>query len=176
MRWSAGRISLLRHSSRPSDCEVAKRAARIGPVAHRLATGRLTSQAKPKRNDTKGEISAMGTQSDDKVRVVARANLDAMCKYTSGMCHRYWIEKVTRSRVHVGYSNPDEYANEAPVYAVFPCYPSAWPDDKDNPHVVLECIRLYGGRGDEYDPIQSFMLLLDCPQLWRDPSTGKWAR
>lgn len=123
----------------------------------------------------------MRTQEDRQVRLVALDNLEAMCAHVSGTCHRYWIEKVTRSRVWVGYSNPNEYGTEHPFFVVFPAYPSDWCDDdarrndtgKSNPRVVLDCLRIVDA-GDEYDPIQSFHILLDCPHLWRDPETGKW--
>lgn len=65
----------------------------------------------------------MKTQFDCEIRVVSLANLEAMCAHVSGFCHRFKVEKVTRSRVHVSYSNPDEYGSESPMIAVFPCYP-----------------------------------------------------
>ncbi len=67
-----------------------------------------------------------------------------MCEDASGFCHRYWIEKVSRSRIHVGYSNPDEYGSESPMYAVLPCFPSTWSDDKDNPRVLVDIMRVIG--------------------------------
>ena len=64
----------------------------------------------------------LGLKADYKVRIVALGNLDAMCKKASGMCHRFWIESVSDKYVHVAYSNPDEYGNEHPMIALFPCY------------------------------------------------------
>ena len=85
----------------------------------------------------------MKTQEDNLVRMLALDNLRAMCEEASGVCHRYWIEKVSRSRVHVGYSNPDEYGHENPMYAVLPSFPSSWPqDDRDNPRVLVEIMRV----------------------------------
>lgn len=107
----------------------------------------------------------MKTQQDTKVRMVALENLKAMCKKISGVCHRFWVEKVGQNRVYVCYSNPDEYGNEAPITAVFPCYSSGWKEDEDNPRVVLEPIKYTGGRDEE--DWQAFFQLYDCPTLWR---------
>jgi len=84
----------------------------------------------------------MKTQQDNPVRMLALDNLRAMCEHVSGTCHRYWIEKVSRSRVHVGYSNPDEYGHENEMYLVLPSFPSPWPEDKDNPRVLVEPMRV----------------------------------
>ena len=63
----------------------------------------------------------MKTQSDQKVRVVSLTNLEAMCNRVSGvMCHRFKVTKVSRSRVHVTYSNEDEWATAHPMIAVYP--------------------------------------------------------
>ncbi|KKL89576.1 hypothetical protein LCGC14_1913340, partial [marine sediment metagenome] len=70
-------------------------------------------------------------------------NLHAMCAHASSMCHKYWISTVSRSRVHVGYSNPDEHGKENPMYVVLPSFPSPWPDDKrNNPRVLIEPMRV----------------------------------
>lgn len=103
----------------------------------------------------------METQQDTKVRMVALTNLRAMCKRISGMCHRWEVTKVSRSRVHVTYSNPDEYGHERPVTAVYPCWPSKWPDDAENPRVALAALRYTGGADSE--DCQAFMALTDCP-------------
>lgn len=100
----------------------------------------------------------MKTQQDNPVRMLALDNLRAMCEHVSGTCHRYWIEKVSRSRVHVGYSNPDEWANENPMYIVLPSFPSLWPEDKDNPRVLVEPMRVindtWDGEGHQaFDPL-----------------------
>lgn len=108
----------------------------------------------------------METQQDHNVRVVALTNLRAMCKRVSGFCHRFEVEKVTRTRCYVSYSNPDEYGHESPMIAVFPIYPSGWPDDAENPRVVLEILTVqrdnWHGEG-----WQAFSPLLDCPVLYR---------
>ncbi len=110
----------------------------------------------------------METQSDMRIRVVALANLRAMCERASGTCHRYKVEEVSRSRVHVTYSNPDEYGREHPVTAVYPCYPSDyWPHDTENPRVVLDVLRVIGDDSDG-EGYQYFEPLTDCPSLWRD--------
>ncbi len=100
----------------------------------------------------------MKTQQDNPVRMLALDNLRAMCEEASGTCHRYWIEKVSRSRVHVGYSNPDEWANENPMYLVLPSFPSPWPEDKGNPRVLVEPMRVindtWDGEGHQaFDPL-----------------------
>lgn len=111
----------------------------------------------------------MRLQSDQKVRVVALDNLRAMCARVSGTAHRFSVVKVSRSRVHVEYSNPDEWGREHPFVAVFPCYPSSERnEDRDNPCVVLSMMRTigepsdYGGEG-----WQAFAPVLDCPTLRR---------
>ena len=108
----------------------------------------------------------METQQDYSVRVVALTNLRAMCERVSGMCHRFEIEKVSRTRCYVSYSNPDEYGHESPMIAVFPIYPSGWAEDAENPRVVLEILTVqrdnWHGEG-----WQAFSELLDCPELFR---------
>lgn len=111
----------------------------------------------------------MNTHFDWKKRVVSVANLEAMCERISGMSHRYWVESVSRSRVKVGYSNPNEYGSEDPMYAVFPCYPNGF--EKDNPAVVLDMINCINDR-DGYG-YQAFDVLLDCPTLWRRNAEDK---
>ena len=116
----------------------------------------------------------MRTQQDHRVRVVALANLIALCERASGTCHRFEVSKVTRSRVHVTYSNPDEYGYERPVTAVFPCYPSTWQGDEQNPRVILgEMLRTIGGTDSEdwqyFDPIVAGL------PLYRDGGmTSSW--
>lgn len=114
----------------------------------------------------------MKTQMDHKYRVVTVANLEAMCERISGVCHRFEVSKVSRSRVHVEYSNPNEYGTETPMTAVFPCYPGAFAD-ADNPYVVLDMVRVIGDTWDG-EGWQAFTPLLDCPTLWRDPASETW--
>lgn len=106
------------------------------------------------------------SQFDHRVRVVSVENLRAMCERISGMVHCYSVTKVSRSRVHVEYSNPDEYGYARPITAVFPCYPSTF-DGLENPSVVLEYLRVTE-RGDG-ESWQSFEQLRECVQLWRSP-------
>ena len=108
----------------------------------------------------------MRTQQDTKVRLVALDNLEAMCKHVSGWSHTYSVVKVSRSRVHVEYSNPDEYGHQSPMVAVFPCYPSPWGDDAENPRVVLDMMRVVNDTEDG-EGWQYFTPLLDCPELFR---------
>lgn len=116
----------------------------------------------------------MKTQFDSKVRVVSVENLKAMCERVSGVCHRYRVETVSRSRVKVSYSNPNEYGTEHPMIAVFPCYPSgSREDDKENPCVVLEYLNVLGDNWDG-EGWQAFEVLRDCPVIWRDPQNDKW--
>src|SRR5262245_12917679 len=117
----------------------------------------------------------MKTQQDHKVRIVALDNLSAMCVSASGWTHRYEISKVSRSRVHVEYSNPDEYGAESPVTAVFPCFPSTFPGDETNPRVVLDCVRVFGGRN-EHDREAGWQAIdasiVSAPSLWRSTSSS----
>jgi hypothetical protein len=60
--------------------------------------------------------------------MVGLANLAAMCKHVSGVCHRFTMDEPSKSArfVRVTYSNPDEYGNDRPVTALYPlirdCY------------------------------------------------------
>ena len=116
----------------------------------------------------------MRTQQDSRVRVVALDNLEAMCSRVSGMCHRFEVTKVSRSRVHVTYSNPDEYGADHPMIAVFPCYPSGFQGDEDNPRVILDYLRVIHDSWDG-EGWQAFEALRDCPTLWRSsPEATDW--
>jgi hypothetical protein len=98
-----------------------------------------------------------------------------MCKRISGTCHTFQVVKVSRSRVHVEYSNPDEYGSPEPVTAIYPCYPSPWPGDANNPRVILDAIRYLGCTGRNEECYQSFDQLTGCPQLWRKgPDDDSW--
>lgn len=113
----------------------------------------------------------MKTQFDHPVRIVSLENLKALCDRASGHSHTYRVIKVSRSRVHVEYSNPDEYGNPRPIVAVFPCYPSTF-DGAENPAIVLgDCTRIIGG-SEEYDPIQSFDPIISGPVLYRSQGTA----
>lgn len=127
----------------------------------------------------------MRTQADMTVRVVAVSNLEAMCERISSTCHSFDVTKVSRSRVHVEYSNPDEFrecpfwdhsvpfvGNENPMTAVFPCYPN--PFDAENPYVILDITRVINDtwHGEGW---QAFQELIDCPQLYRSrPDANDW--
>jgi hypothetical protein len=102
----------------------------------------------------------MKTQFDWKHRVVSLENLKAMCERVSGTVHTYRVTKVTRSRVHVDYSNPDEYGTPDPITAVYPCYPSV-----EQVAIVLDAVRYINDR-DDYG-YQAFDQLVDCVTLWR---------
>lgn len=115
----------------------------------------------------------MRTQQDHTVRVVALENLAAICDLHSMICHRYWIEKVTRSRVWVGYSNPDEYGSESPMFAIFPIYPSQYPGDEENPRVVLDIMRVINDTWDG-GGWQAFDQILTTKKMWRDPDGTTW--
>jgi hypothetical protein len=109
----------------------------------------------------------MKTQFDSQVRMVNLVNLVAMCGHQSGFSHRYTVSKISRSRVHVEYSNPDEYGNESPMTAVFPCFPNDFgPENADNPYIVLQIMRVVGDtwNGEGW---QAFDQLLTCPVLYR---------
>lgn len=112
----------------------------------------------------------MKTQEDSSQRVVALENLRAMCARISGWAHTFEVTSVTRSRVHVTYSNPNEYGSAQPITAIYPAIP--YPGEPDNPRVLLEIMRTVGHDPDG-EGWQSFMQLHDCPTLWRSPE-GKW--
>jgi hypothetical protein len=111
----------------------------------------------------------MKTQYDTKVRAVALENLKAMCAHISGTCHRYRVVKVTRSRVHVEYANPDEYGREDPIVAVYPCLPGFAPD---NPIVIFTIVRVINDQDE--DRWQDFSVLEECPTVFHDPVLAKW--
>ena len=115
----------------------------------------------------------METQSDTRMRVVALSNLKAMCERVSVIAHRYWIESYSDHRVCVGYSNPDEYGTESAMYAWFPAFRSGWQEDKENPYVVFNILRVTNDNWDG-EGWQAFDPLLEYPTLWRDPITNEW--
>lgn len=110
----------------------------------------------------------MKTQFDWQKRIVSAENLTAMCEHISGIAHRYTVVKVSRSRAHVEYSNPDEWGNARPITAVFPVIPGT----DNNPAIVLDLIHCIGDRdGYEY---QAFDSLLYCPPLHRRGPDDEW--
>jgi len=116
----------------------------------------------------------MRTQMDYEIRTVGLSNLEAMCERVSGtMCHKYHVVKVTANRVHVQYSNEDEYATPYPMIAVMPCFPC---DDRDKEAraVVLTIMNVLHDNCDG-EGWQSFQPLLDCPELYRSgPDSADW--
>lgn len=112
----------------------------------------------------------MPIQFDHSVRIVSLANLEAMAKRISGVCHRFTVSNVSANRVYVTYSNPDEYGNESPITCAFPRYAGGF----NSVAVVLEYVgRITGAQGDS-EAWQAFEQIKDCPQLWRDPNSGEW--
>jgi hypothetical protein len=112
------------------------------------------------------------TQFDYQQRIVALNNLEAMCKRISGTCHTFKIAKVWANRVHVEYSNPDEYGSPEPITAVYPCY-----KQHDNAAVVLDAVNYLGCTGKNEEAWQAFAQLTDCEKLFRsqvDTDTWKW--
>jgi hypothetical protein len=125
-------------------------------------------------------MSTMLMQGESCQRTVLLENLRAMCKHTSGTCHRYTVEQVSWrgpvGTVRVAYSNPDEYGRESPMVALFPCYRSSdyEPDRSANPWVVLDFLNVLCDTWDG-EGWQAFEALLDCPELFRNPQTGGWS-
>lgn len=113
----------------------------------------------------------MQTNIDNQVRIVALANLKAMCKRISGVCHEYSIIKVTPNRVHIEYSNPDEWGNPSPIIATYPSYRNVFEQTKDNPIVVIDIVDIFhdSHNGEAW---QCFEVIRDCPQLWNN--NGQW--
>ena len=112
------------------------------------------------------------TQADMTERVVALANLIAMCNRISGMCHKFEVVKLASHSVHVQYSNPDEYGRNEPVTAVYPAFKNSF-DGKDNPFVILHAVRYIGATGRNEESWQAFMQLTDCEPLFRT-SSDEW--
>lgn len=105
----------------------------------------------------------MQTQFDYAIRTVSLPNLQAMCERISGTCHRFAVTKVSRSRVHVEYSNPDEYGNESPMTAVFACYPSGF--GPENIAIPMEILRVINDSEDG-EGWQNFEPLTGCEPLY----------
>lgn len=110
----------------------------------------------------------MNTQFDYRARIVSLESLHAMCARISGMSHRFTVTKVSRSRVHVEYSNPNEYGTPHPVTAIYPCFPSKFGSASDVA-VALDALRYTGGTDGGYE-YQAFDQLTDSPTLWRSPT------
>lgn len=109
-------------------------------------------------------------QFDSQHRIVHLDNLRAMCEHHSGMCHRYWIERVTPSRVTLGYSNPDEWGAARPVFARFPIVP-LYPDTVC---VLLSPLWVSGGAHESEENWQAFELVTNGPEMWLDPRDESW--
>lgn len=107
------------------------------------------------------------THSDTHVRVVSFANLQAMCRRISRVCHVYAARLANKrgERVHVSYTGPrfDEVGYQEPdhmIVAVLPAY-----GDSANPNVILDILNvLYDDTDGE--GWQSFDPLMECPTLW----------
>ncbi len=119
-------------------------------------------------------MKSPATQFDHSVRIVSLENLRAMAARISGTCHRFTVadrlpcpDSHVRT-VRVYYSNPDEFGNECQTCAHYPAYAQ-----HDGIAVVLDAMRYTGGRRDD-ESWQAFHELTDCPELWRDPTSGTW--
>lgn len=120
----------------------------------------------------------MKTQRDSKTRIVALENLKAICERASGFCHTFEVSKVSRSRVHVEYSNPSEYGTPKPMTAVFPAIPNPWDKTGENPYVLIgELMRVLGDNWDG-EGWQAFEPVVNGPELFRngpgDDSAETW--
>lgn len=73
-------------------------------------------------------------------RVLSLAELRTLCTKESDTTYRYWIDKVSRSRVHIGCMARDAYGFEGKAYAVLPCYPYAGTTQR----IVLDPMRVDG--------------------------------
>lgn len=108
------------------------------------------------------------TQFDSQFRVVSVDNLQAMCDEVSSSCHKYHVSEVSNRFVTVEYSNPDEYGNRNPMRVMFPHIPIYGAKG-----VMLSIHRVINDDMDG-EGWQHFQILLDCPVLWRNPTTGDW--
>lgn len=117
------------------------------------------------------------TQGDFKQRVVTLANLLAMCEAGSGITHMFYpAGDASEHRVSVGYSNPDEYGHDAPVFFYLPSWPN--PFERENPYVALTVTHSTGGRDtfDKEAAFQSFdAAVLSADELFRSGEyTSDW--
>lgn len=119
-------------------------------------------------------MTAPKTQSDSRVRMVGLANLAAMCKYVSGVCHRFWMDKPSKSArfVRVTYSNPDEYGKDRPVTALYPLVRDCHGKGE---HTAILLIHSVINASDSED-WQYFSAVEDCASLWRDPASNEWKK
>ena len=130
----------------------------------------------------------MRAQFDGKIRIVALANLEAMAKRASGVCHRFWVELprstaagAKRGRfVRLFYSNPNEYGAERPFYAELPIISVLGKGMNTDPEPMIGLDTLVWGRvvgeGDTWngEGWQAFHPVIDAPELFRNPSTDQW--
>ncbi len=109
-------------------------------------------------------------QYDGRLRVVALANLLAMCAHISGMCHTYRVREG-RDVVYVTYSNPNEYGRDRKITITLPIVYRAFGAAMIG--LAPECIGRMTGpgcgtwQGEEW---QAFDPLFTCPELWRGPA------
>jgi hypothetical protein len=116
----------------------------------------------------------MKLQMDTTKRVVAVANLHAMCARISGTCHTFRVAGANEHRVSVRYSNPDEYGSEEPITAVLPAYMMGLGSNVDDYAVILDPLRYVGCTGKNEEAWQAFHELWDCPELFQDEFDGPW--
>jgi hypothetical protein len=108
------------------------------------------------------------TQADLELRTVSLANLLAICDRQSGVTHRYEVDRTSRDRLALIYSNPDEYGAEVPIYCYLPLIPN--PFEAANPWVVLHVVTLRGGRDkdDREGACQTVSdVVFTCEKLYR---------
>lgn len=91
-----------------------------------------------------------------------------LCAFHSGMCHRYAIESVTRNRVKISYSNPNEYGTPRPIYAYFPIVLYQHGNDQG----TIACVTFghYTGAGEDY---QAFDVIRYGRVTW-DAAAQSW--
>lgn len=117
----------------------------------------------------------MKAQFDYTKRIVSLENLKAMCARISSTCHTFRVCDVTKNRVRVIYSNPDEYGSPEPIIVLFPAYEAQFGSTAEKTLcVVLDAVRYFGCTGKNEEAWQAFDQLYDCEKLWRKPGDGTW--
>lgn len=91
-----------------------------------------------------------------------------VCRAISGTCHRYKIESVTRSRVKISYSNPNEYGSERPIFAYYPIVLY----QANNDQGTIACLEFghYTGAGEDW---QAFYAIT-CARVEWNKEREQW--
>ena len=102
------------------------------------------------------------------LKAMTITEIATVCRAISGVCHVYKIEKVTRRRVCVSYSNPNEYGTPRPIRAYFPIVLFT----PNNDQQTIACLEFahYAGAGDDWQAFHA----LTCARVEWDKARESW--